>query len=168
MSAALRVGDRAPAFTLQAAGGKTVRLSDFTGKTVVLYFYPKDDTPGCTTQACGFRDTQAQFGKADAIVLGVSKDSTASHEKFAKKYGLPFTLLSDPDAAVGDAYGVYKKKSMYGRTFLGIERTTFIIDPRGRIAAIFPKVSVHGHAEAVLEAVRSAPAAPAGRAVSRR
>lgn len=161
---ALALGDAAPAFSLQTTEGKTVRLSDFKGKTVVLYFYPKDDTPGCTKEACDFRDAQAQFGKADAVVLGVSKDSTASHERFAKKYGLPFLLLSDPDASVGEAYGVYKKKSMYGRSFLGIERTTFIIDPRGRIAAIFPKVNVNGHAETVLEAVRSASTATAGRA----
>ena len=153
---ALKAGDTAPAFTLATIGGRTVRLADFRGQTVVLYFYPKDDTPGCTKEACDFRDAQADFGKANAVVLGVSKDSTASHEKFAKKYGLPFLLLSDPDVAVCEAYGVYKKKSMYGRSFLGIERTTFVIDPRGRIAAIFPKVSVNGHAEAVLEAVRSA------------
>ena len=151
----LRVGDPAPAFTLQATDGSTVSLSDFRGKTVVLYFYPKDDTPGCTKEACGFRDERPRFAKSDAVVLGVSRDSVASHERFTRKYGLTFPLLSDPDASVAKAYGVYKQKSMYGRTSWGIERTTFVIDPRGRIAALFPKVSVNGHVEAVLEAIRT-------------
>ena len=151
----LHVGDPAPAFTLQATDGSTVSLSDFRGKTVVLYFYPKDDTPGCTKEACGFRDERPRFAKSDAVVLGVSRDSVASHERFTRKYGLTFPLLSDPDASVAKAYGVYKQKSMYGRTYWGIERTTFVIDPRGRIAALFPKVSVNGHVEAVLEAIRT-------------
>ena len=158
----LRVGDAAPAFALQTAEGRTVRLSDFTGKTVVLYFYPKDDTPGCTKEACGFRDARARFARARAVVLGVSGDSVASHQRFAGKYGLTFPLLSDPEHAVATAYGVYKQKSMYGRTYWGIERTTFIIDPQGRIATLFPKVSVDGHVEAVLQAVR--PPATAGAA----
>ena len=151
----LRVGDPAPAFTLQATDGGTVSLSDFRGKTVVLYFYPKDDTPGCTKEACGFRDERTRFAKSDAVILGVSRDSIASHERFTKKYGLTFPLLSDPDASVAKAYGVHKQKSMYGRSYWGIERTTFVIDPRGRITALFPKVSVNGHVEAVLETIRA-------------
>ena len=153
----LHAGDAAPAFALETAGGQTVRLADLQGKTVVLYFYPKDDTPGCTKEACGFRDARAQFAKAGAVVLGVSGDSVASHERFAGKYGLTFPLLSDPGCAVAKAYGVYKQKSMYGRTYWGIERTTFLIDTRGRIAHIFPKVSVDGHVEAVLQAIRPSP-----------
>jgi peroxiredoxin Q/BCP len=159
---ALAAGDSAPAFTVQTTGGRTVNLSDFRGQTVVLYFYPKDDTPGCTREACGFRDERARFARANAVVLGVSGDSVASHQRFAAKYGLTFPLLSDPGAPVAKAYGVYKQKSMYGRTYWGIERTTFIIDPQGRIATIFPKVSVDGHIEAVLQAVR--PSAAAGAA----
>jgi peroxiredoxin Q/BCP len=154
----LRVGDVAPAFTLQTAGGATVSLSDFRGKTVVLYFYPKDDTPGCTREACGFRDGYPRFAKSGAVILGVSRDSVASHERFAQKYGLTFPLLSDPEASVAKAYGVYKQKSMYGRTYWGIERTTFIIDPQGRLASIFPKVSVDGHIETVLEAIQGSTA----------
>ena len=150
----LQVGDPAPAFALQTGDGRTVRLSDFRGKTVVLYFYPKDDTPGCTKEACGFRDARAHFAKASAVVLGVSSNSVASHQRFAGKHGLTFPLLSDPDVSVAKAYGVYKEKSMYGRTYWGIERTTFVIDPQGRLATIFPKVSVDGHIEAVLQAVR--------------
>ena len=160
----LRVGDPAPAFTFQATDGSMVSLSDFQGKTVVLYFYPKDDTPGCTKEACGFRDERPRFAKSDAVILGVSRDSVASHERFTKKYGLTFPLLSDPDASVAKAYGTYKQKSMYGRIYWGIERTTFVIDPRGRIAALFPKVSVNGHVEAVLETIRAGTtaSAPAG------
>ena len=158
------IGRRAPAFALQASGGKTVALSDFRGRTVVLYFYPKDDTPGCTKEACGFQGALSQFTRARAVVLGISCDAIASHERFAAKFGLAFPLLSDPDAAVGKAYGVYKQKSMYGRTYWGIERTTFVIDEQGRIAAVFPKVSVDGHVEAVLQAIRQ----PAPAAASRR
>jgi peroxiredoxin Q/BCP len=155
MSGALTVGDPAPDFSLDSSGGGAVRLSELRGKTVVLYFYPKDDTPGCTKEACGFRDERPRFTKAGAIILGVSGDSAASHDKFTAKYGLTFPLLSDPDHAASRAYGVYKQKSMYGRTYWGIERTTFVIDPQGRIAAIFPKVSVDGHIEAVLETLRN-------------
>lgn len=152
--APLAVGDPAPAFALQTAGGATVRLSDFLGRQVVLYFYPKDDTPGCTKEACSFQEHAARLRARDAMVLGVSGDDVASHERFAKKYGLTFPLLSDPGASVAKAYGVYKQKSMYGRTYRGIERTTFLIDERGRIAAIFPKVKVDGHTQQVLDALR--------------
>ena len=155
----LAVGDRAPAFSLKTAGGKTIALSEFRGRRVALYFYPKDDTPGCTREACGFRDELAQFTKAQTVVLGVSGDDVASHERFAQKFRLTFPLLSDPDAAVARAYGVYKQKSMYGRTYWGIERTTFVIDEQGRLAAIFPKVSVDGHIPAVLRALAAASSA---------
>jgi peroxiredoxin Q/BCP len=160
MMAALAVGQRAPAFTLKTADDASVRLSDFLGKQVVLYFYPKDDTPGCTKEACAFQQGRPRWEKANAVVLGISGDDTASHERFARKFGLTFPLLSDPDHQVCKAYGVYKHKSMYGRTFLGIERTTFLIDEQGRIAQIFSKVRVDGHLEEVLTALRaSAPSA---------
>jgi peroxiredoxin Q/BCP len=166
MGGTLNVGDLAPDFSLQSSGGGVVSLSGLRGKTVVLYFYPKDDTPGCTKEACDFRDARPRFTGAGAVILGVSADSVASHDKFTAKYGLTFPLLSDPGAAVSNAYGVSKQKSMFGRTYQGIERTTFIIDPQGRIAARFPKVSVLGHANAVLEALRGPTAsgpAPSGR-----
>jgi len=150
----LSVGDTAPAFTLQTGSGETVRLSDFLGKRVVLYCYPKDDTPGCTKEACSFRDELSDFTKANAVVLGISCDDAASHRRFTDKFRLTFPLLSDPDAAVSKAYGVYKQKSMYGRTYWGIERTTFVMDERGRIAAIFPKVKVDGHTAEVLASLR--------------
>ena len=161
---ALTVGQPAPAFSLKTLGDQTVMLSDFRDKQIVLYFYPKDDTPGCTKEACSFRDELSAFTKANAVVLGVSCDSTTSHQRFADKFRLIFPLLSDPGAAVAKAYGVYKQKSMYGRTYWGIERTTFIIDGQGRIAAIFPKVKVEGHTDEVLQAIRNptarAPAEP--------
>ena len=157
---ALAVGDRAPAFSLQTAGGKTIALSELRGRRVVLYFYPKDDTPGCTKEAGGFRDALARFTQAQAVVFGVSGDGVASHERFAQKFRLTFPLLSDPDLAVAKAYGVYKQKSMYGRTYWGIERTTFVIDEQGHIAAIFPKVRVDGHIQAVLEALAAASSHP--------
>ena len=158
---ALRVGDRAPAFALQTTGGETVKLSDFRGKRVVLYFYPKDDTPGCTKEACGFRDAGQQLASRNTVVLGVSRDTPVSHQRFADKFRLPFPLLSDPDAAVCKAYGAYKQKSLYGRSFLGIERSTFIIDEEGRIAAVFPKVRVEGHVDEVLQALSGAAQRPA-------
>ncbi len=150
----LKVGEKAPAFALKTGTGETVRLADFLGKCVVLYFYPKDDTPGCTKEACSFQDNRVQLTKAGAVVLGISRDSVDSHQRFAKKFSLQFPLLSDPDASVCKAYGVYGQKSMYGRLFMGIERTTFVIDPQGRIARIFPKVKVDGHTEEVLETLK--------------
>ena len=149
----VQVGDRAPAFTLPTGAGQPVSLKDFRGRRVVLYFYPKDDTPGCTKEACGFQATLAQFRDAGAVILGVSRDPEASHRRFAEKFGLTFSLLSDPDAAVCKAYGVYKRKTMYGRTSWGIVRTTFLIDDEGKIAALFPNVRVEGHVEQVLKAL---------------
>ena len=150
-------GERAPEFTLRGVDGDgeevEVRLADLRGKRVVLYFYPKDDTSGCTTQACGIRDEWPAFGKTDAVVLGVSPDDVDSHRKFGAKYDLPFTLLADPDHAVAEAYGVWNEKSMYGRKYLGIERTTFLIDAEGRIAHVFPRVKPKEHTREVLEAL---------------
>ncbi len=147
----------APAFSLDSTEGRPLSLKDFKGQKIVLYFYPKDDTSGCTAEACSFRDDFSAFKKAGAIILGVSPDTLKSHDKFKGKYDLPFTLLADPDHAVAEKYGVWKEKSMYGRKYMGIERTTFIIDSAGKIAKIFPKVKVTGHAQDVLEAVKSAP-----------
>jgi thioredoxin-dependent peroxiredoxin len=152
----LEPGQPAPDFTLHDQDGKEVTLSKLKGSPVVLYFYPKDDTSGCTKQACAFRDDFAAYKKAGAKILGVSPDPVKSHAKFAGKHELPFTLLADVDKTVGQAYGVWKEKSMYGRTYMGIERTTFIIDAQGNISRIFPKVKVAGHSEAVLEAVKAA------------
>jgi len=149
--AQLNVGDPAPDFTATAVGGKygtgkVVRLEDFRGTPVVLYFYPKDDTPGCTAQACGLRDSWSEFeGRAE--IFGVSIDSAASHEKFIAKYHLPFPLLSDPEKKIVNAYGVWVEKSMYGKKYMGAERTTFIIDGRGRVAAILRKVKPAEHVE---------------------
>jgi peroxiredoxin Q/BCP len=149
-------GKKAPAFTLQDASGNKISLRDFRGKNVVvLYFYPKDMTPGCTQEACSFRDLKAEFEQAGAVILGVSPDSVDSHGKFITKHGLNFPLLSDPDAKVASKYGVWKEKRMYGRTYMGIERTTFVIDKEGTIRKIFPKVKVDKHADEVLEVVRS-------------
>jgi peroxiredoxin Q/BCP len=147
-------GKAAPAFTLMNDEGKKVSLKDFRGQRVVLYFYPKDDTPGCTTQACAFRDAEADFSKADAVVLGVSKDNVKSHQKFKNKFKLNFPLLAD-DAGVCEAYGVWKMKNMYGRTYMGIERSTFLIDEEGKVRAEWRKVSVPGHADEVVNALRS-------------
>jgi thioredoxin-dependent peroxiredoxin len=150
----MRVGEPAPDFSLPATTGGTVSLADFRGRqAVVLYFYPKDDTPGCTREACYFRDLSAEFEQKGAVILGISTDSLRSHEKFRTKHGLPFPLLSDEDAAVATRYGVWKEKSMHGRKFLGIERTTFVIDKDGRVRSVFPKVSVEGHADEVLAAL---------------
>src|SRR5579884_143277 len=132
----LQPGDAAPDFTLPDQDGHPVTLSELRGRSVVLYFYPKADTPGCTTQACGIRDHGADYERADAVVLGVSPDPPKKLAKFAEKYGLPFTLLADEDHSVAEAYGVWVQKSMYGRTYLGNERTTFVIDPEGRIKAV--------------------------------
>jgi thioredoxin-dependent peroxiredoxin len=150
----LNPGDKAPDFSLHDQENKKINLRDFIGKQeVVLYFYPKDDTPGCTKEACGFRDSIKAFQKKDVVVLGVSNDDTASHEKFAKKYELPFSLLSDVDKKVVEAYGVYKEKNMYGRKYMGIERTTFVIGTDGKVKRIFPKVKVDRHVEEILEAL---------------
>jgi peroxiredoxin Q/BCP len=150
---ALTEKDPAPAFSLPSTAGKNIALKDLKGKKIVLYFYPKDDTPGCTKEACNFRDGIADLEKAGAVVLGVSPDDVASHEKFQKKFSLPFALLADTDHAVADAYGVWKEKSMYGKKYMGIERTTFIIDGKGKIAKIFPKVKVEEHHAEVLAAL---------------
>ncbi len=147
------VGDSAPDFALADQNGKTVKLSDFHGKHVVLYFYPKDDTPGCTKEACGFRDDYAKFTKKGIVILGVSPDDPKSHKKFVDKYELPFPLLADTEKTVCQAYDVWKEKNMYGRKSMGVERTTFVIGPDGKIAKIFPKVKVDGHIEKVFEAI---------------
>jgi peroxiredoxin Q/BCP len=147
----LNEGDIAPAFEAQTGDGTTVKLADFMGKTVVLYFYPRDNTPGCTVEACSFRDNFAALKKRGAIVLGVSADSVESHAKFAKKFSLPFTLLSDPDKNIVNAYGVWVQKSFMGRKFMGIERSTFIIGGDGRIRKIFRKVNPKTHVAEVLE-----------------
>ncbi|MCS6316899.1 MAG: thioredoxin-dependent thiol peroxidase [Nitrospira sp.] len=155
MADALEVGDKAPDFSLPDQDGSTVTLKSLKGKQVVLYFYPKDDTSGCTKEACDFRDSLAPIKKAGAVVLGVSKDGKASHQKFIAKYGLPFALLSDEEVTVCTAYGVYKEKSMYGRKYMGIERSTFVIDATGRIKALFRKVKVPGHVDEVLAALKA-------------
>ena len=148
-------GKKAPAFALMDATGQPVKLKDLTARgAVVLYFYPKDLTPGCTTEACSFRDNLGAVRAAGAQVVGVSADSTASHQKFIGKHELNFPLLADPENQVTKAYGVYKKKSLYGREFMGIERTTFIIDRDGVIRKVFPKVKVNGHTEEVLAALK--------------
>ncbi|GAB5470418.1 MAG: hypothetical protein Kilf2KO_34480 [Rhodospirillales bacterium] len=148
------LGQPAPAFTMPTDGGGQVSLADLKGKNVILYFYPKDDTPGCTKEACGFRDNLADFTGADAVVIGVSKDTVAKHDKFKAKYDLPFTLASDEAGAVCEAYGTWVQKSMYGKTYMGIERATFLIDGQGLLRQEWRKVKVPGHVEAVLEAVK--------------
>lgn len=152
----LSPGDAAPAFTLPANGGGMVRLSDLKGKKVVLYFYPKDDTTGCTKEAIGFSEQIAAFEKAGAVVVGVSRDSVKSHDKFVKKHDLSVILGADEDGKITEAYGVWVEKSMYGRKYMGIERATYLIDAKGRIANIWRKVSVNGHVDAVLAAVQAA------------
>jgi len=145
----------APDFTLPATGNQTITLSALAGRPVVLYFYPKDDTPGCTNEAIAFRDRFPEFQALGAVILGVSRDSVASHEKFKTKYQLPFDLVSDPDEVACQAYGVIKNKTMYGKPVRGIERSTFLIATDGMIAAAWRKVKVDGHADAVLQALRS-------------
>jgi peroxiredoxin Q/BCP len=147
------IGKAAPAFTLETDTGETVSLKDFKGHPVVLYFYPKDDTPGCTTEACEFRDSMPRFAKDKAVILGISPDSVKSHAKFKAKHDLPFTLLADIEQVVANAYGVWKEKSMYGRTYMGVERTTFLIDAKGVLRQVFEKVKPAGHADAVAEAI---------------
>ena len=149
-----KVGAKAPAIKLKDDTGKTVSLSDYKGKKVILYFYPKDSTPGCTTESCDFRDNLNRFAKSGAAVLGLSADSVESHRKFKEKQGLNFPLLSDPDHAALEAYGVWQEKSLYGRKFMGILRTTVIIDESGTVARVFPKVKVNGHVDEVLAALK--------------
>jgi len=155
MAKELNIGDKAPALTLPDESGEPVGLKDFMGKQVVLYFYPKDNTPGCTKESCDFRDAATPIKKAGAVILGVSLDGKESHQKFIKKFDLPFTLLSDEEAAVSKAYGCYKEKNMYGRKYWGIERSTFVIDQAGKLKAIFRKVKVGGHADDVLAALKA-------------
>ena len=152
-SAGVKVGQKAPDFTALNDAGQKVKLSDLKGKKIVLYFYPKDDTPGCTVEACAFPDGIDEVKSRGAVVLGVSVDSVESHKKFKNKFDLNFPLLSDADKAIVQAYGTWKEKSMYGKKFIGIERTTFIIDEQGRISHIFPKVKVDEHYDQVLDAL---------------
>jgi peroxiredoxin Q/BCP len=149
----LKEGSLAPEIKLETDSGQPFRLSSLKGKNIVLYFYPKADTPGCTKEACAFRDTSKKFSKANTVIIGVSPDTSKAQLKFKEKFDLPFTLLADPDHAAAEAYGVWKEKSMYGRTYMGVERTTFVIDSKGAIKKIFPKVKVEGHAEEVLAAL---------------
>lgn len=151
----IKVGKPAPDFTLPSDEGKPVSLSGFRGKFVVLYFYPKDDTPGCTKEACAFRDTLGSLARQGAAVLGVSTDSVESHQRFKAKYRLTFPLLSDADKQVAQAYGAWQEKSMYGRTYMGIQRMTYVIDPKGKVANIFHKVRVDGHVDAVKAALKA-------------
>ena len=148
-------GKKAPAFSLKDQDGKTRRLADYAGRPVVLYFYPKDDTPGCTKEACAFRDNLPRFKPSKAVVLGVSILDEASKARFAGKYDLPFPLLADPDHAVAEKFGVWQKRSLYGRTYMGIARTTYLIGPDGKVVKRWDKVKVDGHAEAVLEALNA-------------
>ena len=151
----VNVGDKAPSFTLPADGGGKVSLKDFKDKTVVLYFYPKDDTSGCTAEACAFRDALPDFSKVDAEIIGVSRDPVKSHDKFKAKYDLPFPLASDEDGKVCEAYGTWVEKSMYGRKYMGIERSTFLVDGKGVIRNVWRKVKVPGHADEVLKAAEA-------------
>ena len=153
--AVIEPGKKAPAFSLNDQDGKTHRLSDYVGRPVVLYFYPKDDTPGCTKEACAFRDNLPRFKSSKAVVFGVSILDEASKARFADKYNLNFSLLADEDHAVAEKYGVWQKKSLYGRSFMGNVRTTYLIDRNGRVAKRWDNVKVDGHAEAVLEAVNA-------------
>lgn len=148
-------GKKAPNFKLKDQNGETISLDSFKGKNVVLYFYPKDDTSGCTKEACNFRDEFPKFSKIDAVILGVSPDSIESHKKFAAKYKLPFSLLSDEKKEVCEKFGVWQEKSMYGKKYMGVVRTTFIIDEKGIIKKIFPKVKVDDHNKEVMEALKA-------------
>lgn len=148
-------GSKAPAFTLKNQDGETVKLSDFKGKTLVLYFYPRADTPGCTTQACGIRDRFKEYEKAGAVIVGVSPDEPEALKKFQAKYKLPFTLIGDPDHKVAEKYGQWVEKSMYGKKYMGIQRSTFIVSPSGKIAEYLPKVQPKKHDDLVLKALAS-------------
>jgi thioredoxin-dependent peroxiredoxin len=149
----LKVGDKAPAFSLKNTEGKAVKLSDFKGQKIVLYFYPKDDTPGCTKEACAFRDDYAQLQKRGVVVLGVSADDQKSHQKFTQKYSLPFTLLSDPDHTMMEKYNAWVEKNMYGKKYMGVARITYIINEDGKIAHIFAKVKPETHSQDVLQVI---------------
>jgi peroxiredoxin Q/BCP len=152
----LKENDKAPDFHLPSTSGKNISLKDFAGKkNVVLYFYPKDDTPGCTVEACGLRDQIKGIEKLDAVVLGVSPDSVKSHDKFVQKFNLPFDLVSDEEKKLCNDYGVWIEKSMYGRKYMGVNRATFIIDKKGRIAKIFPKVTPKGHEQEVIDVLKT-------------
>lgn len=152
---ALSIGDKAPAFSLPGSGGQTISLSDYGGKTVVLYFYPKDDTPGCTTEAKDFTAMADDFAAAGSVVIGMSKDTAAKHDKFIAKHGLSVLLASDEEGTALEDYGVWVEKKMYGRTYMGIQRATFLIDGDGVIQEIWPKVKVKGHAAEVLERAKA-------------
>lgn len=154
-SAALETGADAPVFTLKDDEGKTKSLTDYRGRKLILYFYPRDETPGCTKEACSFRDSIGEIKSSGADILGVSRDSITSHAKFRSRHGLPFTLLSDPDGKVSKMYGVYKMRNMYGKSAMGIERSTFALDENGKIMKIFRKVKVDGHSNEVLEILRA-------------
>jgi peroxiredoxin Q/BCP len=151
----LKIGDKAPATTLYLDDGESRKIAELKGQAVILYFYPKDDTPGCTTEACGFNETLAAFKKLNAVVIGVSKDSAASHEKFKKKYNLKFALATDTDGSLCEAFGTWVEKSMYGRKYMGIDRATFLIDADGKIAALWRKVKVPGHVDEVKRALEA-------------
>ena len=151
---ALKKGDKAPDFTLPASGGQDIALKDLAGKKVVVYFYPKDSTPGCTREACNFRDNYQALQQAGAVVLGVSADSVQSHDKFGAKYNLPFPLLSDKDKTMAAAYGAWGEKKLYGRTFMGMNRMTFLIDEKGDIEKVWTKVKPDRHGEELLEAIK--------------
>jgi peroxiredoxin Q/BCP len=151
----VKEGGKAPAFSMPTDGGGKLALKDLKGRPVILYFYPKDSTPGCTTEACDFRDLTPDFSKIDAEIVGVSKDSVKRHDNFKAKHELPFSLASDEDGDVSERYGVWVEKNMYGRKFMGIERATFLIDAKGVVRKIWRKVKVKGHAEDVLEAVKA-------------
>ncbi len=153
------IGDTAPDFTLPGDGGQTIRLADYRGKHVILYFYPKDDTPGCTKEAIGFSEERDALDALDAVVIGMSKDTPAKHDKFIAKHDLKVSLASDEAGSVLDDYGVWVEKSMYGKTYMGIQRATFLIGPDGAVLQVWPKVRVKGHVEAVMEALRQAKAA---------
>ena len=153
----LRLNDPAPPFELPGDGGTNISLKSLAGKPVVLFFYPKDDTPGCTVEACDFRDAFPRFRGAGATILGISPDDVVSHRKFKRKFELPYTLLADTGLAVAEKYGVWKEKSLYGRTYMGVERTTFLIDGKGRIAQIFENVNPEGHADEVAAAIAALP-----------
>lgn len=150
----IREGDPAIDFTLEASSGESVTLSEYRGKPVVLFFYPKDMTPGCTMEACDFRDQFEEFNEVGAVVFGISRDPISSHQKFIQKHNLPYLLLSDPEGEVCEKYGVLKEKSMFGKKFIGIERSTFIIDAEGKVAKVYRKVKVKGHVEEVLQFIK--------------